>query len=580
MLFADLTTSQTVMYTFSRVEAIAVKAQLLDEGGGIQDSKKFSLDPDITSFEMLQSLLTKAFNMKGKFMISYVTIDDEEHLVQLSVHNDWDLDAAILNSNSVESCLKLIIQQKSPDEGLGDWDVVQRGDIPEGSDRRSISDNLVHAITDRLSSILKPGKKSKPEELYKPSKSPMTDAEFRNYMDCDGKLVNERAFRESIYQGGIDPGLRKVTWRHLVNVFPADLNGKERFAYLQSKAKEYAMLKDVWKTNLKQGTVSEELKFVTSMVRKDVIRTDRTNSFFKGREDNKNIESLFDILCTYSMNHPEVSYCQGMSDMAAVLLVVQNDEANAYLCFCAIMKRLKYNFMFDGKAMTCKFDHLKLLLSYYDPEFWTYMIENEVNDLFFTYRWLLLEMKREFAFNDALYMLEVMWSTLPIDHPLNGVSLSDVYCTCNNSLNLIPKQLISAVASSNGFATGSGTPTPYTKLLSLVRKSSAHSNTPSGNQESIKQMFYDSQQSLPCEMHNGNLHDQENNINHSLEISVSQEPQELSSKFYIDVVTDKNGVLQYKDELLNSGSLEIIDIYNISTDVGESIISTSSMDSG
>jgi len=34
--------------------------QLLDEGGGIQDSKKFSLDPDITSFEMLQSLLTKA----------------------------------------------------------------------------------------------------------------------------------------------------------------------------------------------------------------------------------------------------------------------------------------------------------------------------------------------------------------------------------------------------------------------------------------------------------------------------------------------------------------------------------------
>lgn len=51
-------------------------------------------------------------------MISYVTIDDEEHLVQLSVHNDWDLDAAILNSNSVESCLKLIIQQKSPDEGI------------------------------------------------------------------------------------------------------------------------------------------------------------------------------------------------------------------------------------------------------------------------------------------------------------------------------------------------------------------------------------------------------------------------------------------------------------------------------
>jgi len=48
----------------------------------------------------------------------------------------------------------------------------------------------------------------------------MSDAEFHNYMDSDGKLISVRAFRESVYQGGIEPSLRKVAWRHLLNVFP------------------------------------------------------------------------------------------------------------------------------------------------------------------------------------------------------------------------------------------------------------------------------------------------------------------------------------------------------------------------
>jgi hypothetical protein len=47
-------------------------------------------------------------------------------------------------------------------------------------------------------------------------------------------------------------------------------------------------------------------------------------------------------------------------------------------------------------------------------------------NLYFTYRWLLLECKREFPFNDALRVLEVMWATLPIDSeppPLTEISL-------------------------------------------------------------------------------------------------------------------------------------------------------------
>lgn len=155
-----------------------------------------------------------------------------------------------------------------------------------------------------------------------------------------------------------------------------------------------------------------ELAYVTSMVKKDVLRTDRLHPFYAGSDDNQNIASLFNILTTYALNHPSVSYCQGMSDIASPLLVTMNDEAQAYICFCAIMSRVRGNFMMDGIAMTQKFAHLTEALSYYDAEFWDYLKAQQADDLLFCYRWLLLELKREFPFEDALRMLEVQWSSL------------------------------------------------------------------------------------------------------------------------------------------------------------------------
>lgn len=154
-------------------------------------------------------------------------------------------------------------------------------------------------------------------------------------------------------------------------------------------------------------------RFVTSMVKKDVIRTDRNHKYYKGKEDNKNTVALFDLLCTYALNHPDTSYCQGMCDLASPLLAVQDNEAHAYLLFCAMMQRMKHNFSFDGKCMSVKFEHLTKLIKFFDPEFFHYMQENQVEDLLFTYRWLLLEMKREFPFSDSLYFTEIMWSSLP-----------------------------------------------------------------------------------------------------------------------------------------------------------------------
>ena len=73
-------------------------------------------------------------------------------------------------------------------------------------------------------------------------------------------------------------------------------------------------------------------------------------------------------------------------------------------------------------------------LMYYDPEFFAYLKINQADDLLFCYRWLLLEMKREFAFEDSLQVLETLWASLPPSYadkqglPLYEVKLTEDPC--------------------------------------------------------------------------------------------------------------------------------------------------------
>lgn len=196
------------------------------------------------------------------------------------------------------------------------------------------------------------------DDNVQPPRPPLTDAEFRKFLDPIGQIIYSKELRAVIYLGGVEPSLRKVVWKHLLNVYPNAMSGRERMDYMKRKAQEYQNLKEKWKLLIHEGQNVGDLGYVTNMVRKDVLRTDRHHKFYAGSDDNQNIASLFNILTTYALNHPSVSYCQGMSDLASPLLVMMRDEAQAYICLCALMKRLKDNFMLDGIMMTTKFAHL------------------------------------------------------------------------------------------------------------------------------------------------------------------------------------------------------------------------------
>lgn len=66
------------------------------EGNLPPEWRKFSVDPQITSLEVLYSILAKAFDLKTDFSISYKTVDMTGADTFAAVLSDWDLDAAFL----------------------------------------------------------------------------------------------------------------------------------------------------------------------------------------------------------------------------------------------------------------------------------------------------------------------------------------------------------------------------------------------------------------------------------------------------------------------------------------------------
>ncbi|XP_073988072.1 TBC1 domain family member 25 [Rhodnius prolixus] len=406
-------------------EAIRVKVMKC-EGILSPEYRKFSVDPQITSYEVLLSLLAKAFDIKGDFTVCYKVFDDYGQETYLPLLSDWDLDAAFLSASEPYLCLR--VDARPFEESC---EIEEPVALVEAKSSHGIPGFIMNHVEKTFNMVQRalnltedtPSQISTPPVSAVPPRSPLMDAEFRQFLDPIGQVINGAQLRSVIYYGGIDPSLRKVVWKHILNVYPEGMSGKERMDYMKRKSNEYIHLRDCWREMLKNGNLVGDLAYVTSMVRKDVLRTDRHHMFYAGSDDNKNIASLFNILTTYALNHPAVSYCQGMSDLASPLLVTMNDEAHAYICFCALMKRLAPNFLLDGITMTKRFQHLADGLQYYDCQFYNYLKSYQADDLLFCYRWLLLEMKREFAFDDALRMLEVMWSSLPPAPPQKELAL-------------------------------------------------------------------------------------------------------------------------------------------------------------
>ena len=161
-------------------------------------------------------------------------------------------------------------------------------------------------------------------------------------------------------------------------------------------------------------------------VRRDAVRTDPSHPFYTrpnntseslspdsiaNVQDQSNIQKLINIVTIYILEHEGVSYTQGMTDLLSPFLYVMKREADAYICFAAMVERIKSHFNTWCEGTLLKIERLRHICEVLDPElsyFLTNRIEEDAFVLFFGM--VLIECRREFSFDDSFQLLEAIWA--------------------------------------------------------------------------------------------------------------------------------------------------------------------------
>ena len=127
-------------------------------------------------------------------------------------------------------------------------------------------------------------------------------------------------------------------------------------------------------------------------------------------EEGEGLRRLRAMLLTYAFYNFDLSYCQGMSDLAAPLLLVMKDEVEAFWCFQHLMQRMEANFHKDQNGMHRQLQMLHALCGQLDGELLAYLDSKDCSNFYFCFRWVLIQFKREFTPADTMRLWEACWA--------------------------------------------------------------------------------------------------------------------------------------------------------------------------
>ncbi|KAG8140410.1 hypothetical protein E2320_003099 [Naja naja] len=226
--------------------------------------------------------------------------------------------------------------------------------------------------------------------------TPVTEQEWEQHLDPDGRVLDPIGLRKRIFAGGLSMSLRKEVWKYLLNYYSWGNTSEENKVQVRRKTDEYFRMKLQWKSvSEEQELRNSLLRGYRSLIERDVSRTDRNNKFYEGSE-NPGLVLLNDVLMTYCMYNFDLGYVQGMSDLLSPILYITQNEVDAFWCFCGFMELV-----------------LTLLLRVLDPPLCDFLDSKESGSLCFCFRWILIWFKREFPFSEILQLWEVLWTELP-----------------------------------------------------------------------------------------------------------------------------------------------------------------------
>ncbi|XP_025975106.2 USP6 N-terminal-like protein isoform X2 [Dromaius novaehollandiae] len=182
------------------------------------------------------------------------------------------------------------------------------------------------------------------------------------------KYKNSEKFHRRIYKG-IPLQFRGQVWSLLLDVPKMKEEKKDLYNRLKCEARESSP--DIRQIDL------------------DVNRTYRDHIMFRDRYGVKQ-QSLFHVLAAYSMYNTEVGYCQGMSQITALLLMYMNEE-DAFWALVKLLsspKHAMHGFFIPGFPKLLRFqEHHDKILKKFLSKLKQHLDSQEISTSFYSTKW-------------------------------------------------------------------------------------------------------------------------------------------------------------------------------------------------
>ncbi|CAD5190394.1 unnamed protein product [Musa acuminata subsp. malaccensis] len=292
-----------------------------------------------------------------------------------------------------------------------------------------------------------------PASRFKPTPGKTLSARrWHSSFSEEGHLDIARVLRR-IQRGGVHPTIKGVVWEFLLGCYDPKSTFDERTQLRQNRRSEYERLKSQCKEmentvgsgkmittpvisedgqpienpssnganlgeeqlpdnktdNVTQDKEVIQWKLTLHQIGLDVVRTDRALQYYETPE---NQARLWDILAVYSWIDKEIGYCQGMSDLCSPIIIVIENEADAFWCFQHLMRRVRENFKSTSSTIGVRsqLTLLSSILKTIDPKLHEHIENLDGGEFLFAFRMLMVLFRREFSFVDSLYLWELIWS--------------------------------------------------------------------------------------------------------------------------------------------------------------------------
>ncbi|XP_069055814.1 TBC1 domain family member 16 isoform X3 [Pleurodeles waltl] len=258
-----------------------------------------------------------------------------------------------------------------------------------------------------------PSSEAHPEEnMYKR----LDVSVWLRHLNESGQVEEEYKLRKAIFFGGIDVSIRGEVWPFLLHYYKCESTSQEREALRVQRRSEYFEIQQK-RLTMSPEQQKEFWRNVQFTVDKDVVRTDRSNPFFRG-EDNPNVEAMRRILLNYAIYNPSIGYSQGMSDLVAPILTEVLDESDTFWCFVGLMQNTIFISSPRDEDMEKQLMYLRELLRLMHPQFYQHLVSlgEDGLQMLFCHRWILLCFKREFPCAEALRIWEACWAHYQTDY--------------------------------------------------------------------------------------------------------------------------------------------------------------------